>query len=426
MLLRKKIIAMLIGVSSLTTTNAFSQNNSLFIDNNGNENQQLNDIGSEKPLEINDNYDDAYVKPKKITKGVVVTKGYALSNTKNIPKPYINKDYINQINNEVEKLKSIPDDGLTPPDNLTTLRYGDSGDNVKALVHALSVNGFIDEDSLVDKELYNDEVETAVKEAQKSFGIKQDGIAGKMVYNNLFTSKKDQLPKLESWLNQINDMINVGKSEGNKYIVIVNIPSYTLHVIDTETQEEILQSKVVVGKPSSQTPIGRSNILGLKYNPTWTPPMSDIKKRVLPNLTVPYGMYVIDQRGNKVPNSNITANGLLTGQYSVQQPAGPNSALGLLKFETDSKISIYLHDTNHRPFFNREQRALSMGCVRVQQWPSLAAILANSDQNYIFNNIDKGKTYIQRVDHTPVFYTYSLVDNVNGQILNYSDIYHRG
>ena len=43
-----------------------------------------------------------------------------------------------------------------------------------------------------------------------------------------------------------------------------------------------------------------------------------------------------------------------------------------IEFETDNKDNIYLHDTNQRYLFGQNDRSLSLGCVRVQDWPRLA------------------------------------------------------
>jgi hypothetical protein len=54
-------------------------------------------------------------------------------------------------------------------------------------------------------------------------------------------------------------------------------------------------------------------------------------------------------------------------------PPGPQNPLGRILFELDNDQLIYLHDTNDRSLFNRDDRALSHGCVRVEEARQLAS-----------------------------------------------------
>ena len=61
------------------------------------------------------------------------------------------------------------------------------------------------------------------------------------------------------------------------------------------------------------------------------------------------------------------------------QASGDDNALGILKFNFSNPFSVYLHDTNQRYLFKNAARALSHGCVRVQQWQELAFFIARND-----------------------------------------------
>ena len=64
--------------------------------------------------------------------------------------------------------------------------------------------------------------------------------------------------------------------------------------------------------------------------------------------------------------------------YFVEAPSERNS-LGLVKFLLNNNMSIYLHDTPSKYLFEREQRALSHGCVRVQNPSQLAYHLLKNE-----------------------------------------------
>lgn len=414
----KKTLLTLI-LSSLLSTSV-TANELLF-----EKNIQNDELNSTSMIEINE--DDFYLEPKEIIKGKEDIKGFAQLNTKNIPVAFEDQNYIELLSNELERLNDLPDqeDLIKTGKALPILKSGNKGENVKLLISGLVANGFMQEEESDGVEVYNDIVVNAVKEAQDYYGISIDGIAGPEVYRNLFISKNDRIEQIKTWLAEIDNMIEIARNENKPYVIIVNVPSYTLHVIETNNKMEVLQSKVIVGKSSSKTPIYRANISGIKYYPTWNPPMSVVKRNVLPNMTLSNSMRVVNSKGQTIPISQVSKNEILTGKYSVQQTAGVHNSLGILKFETDSTDAIYLHDTNNRSLFNKKNRALSLGCVRVEQWTKLASLIANSDENYILGNINKKRTYIERMDKMPLFYTYSLVDAVEGKVGHYNDIYNR-
>ena len=65
--------------------------------------------------------------------------------------------------------------------------------------------------------------------------------------------------------------------------------------------------------------------------------------------------------------------------YKIVQGSGIDNALGIFKFNFNNKYSVYLHDTNERHLFTRTVRALSHGCVRVQEWQQLAFYILRND-----------------------------------------------
>ena len=55
-------------------------------------------------------------------------------------------------------------------------------------------------------------------------------------------------------------------------------------------------------------------------------------------------------------------------------------ALGLVKFNFPNSHLVYLHDTNHREMFAYNYRALSSGCVRVENPVVLAKQILSSQE----------------------------------------------
>ena len=117
---------------------------------------------------------------------------------------------------------------------------------------------------------------------------------------------------------------------------MVHIPSFEL--IALEDGGPVLRSRVIVGRPATPTPELLSSMLSVRFNPDWMPTPSMIRNE---------------------------------GARYV--PPGINNPLGQLLFELDNDLLIFLHDTNDRSLFDRPNRALSHGCVRVEQARPLAA-----------------------------------------------------
>ena len=96
-----------------------------------------------------------------------------------------------------------------------------------------------------------------------------------------------------------------------------------------------------------------------------------------------------------------------------------------------------MHDTNQRSFFGMDSRALSHGCVRVQEWEKMALYILNNDSTYLVNKkskpfpIDslnrwlavKEKHSIPVRAKLPVFIRYFTCEANNGQIDFFEDIY---
>jgi murein L,D-transpeptidase YcbB/YkuD len=56
---------------------------------------------------------------------------------------------------------------------------------------------------------------------------------------------------------------------------------------------------------------------------------------------------------------------LLSGKYKVAQEGGAGNSLGRIIFRFKTNFSVFLHDTSNPGAFERSQRSMSHGCVRV-------------------------------------------------------------
>src|SRR5262249_59926326 len=68
--------------------------------------------------------------------------------------------------------------------------------------------------------------------------------------------------------------------------------------------------------------------------------------------------------------------------YMLRQRPGPTNALGRIKFMFPNEHFVFLHDTPSRDLFNRDERAFSSGCIRVEHPFELADLLLKDDPKW--------------------------------------------
>ncbi len=157
----------------------------------------------------------------------------------------------------------------------------------------------------------------------------------------------------------------------------VNIPDYKVRVLrDNAVTHE---TRAVVGQPDKPTPVFVQEMKFIIVNPYWNVPLSIIKNEMMPKLQADPD-YFAHHGYETVERDGITY---------VRQPPGDGNALGRIKFMFPNSHSVYLHDTNARSFFSRDMRALSHGCVRVEEPFSFAEAVMGRDNGWPESRIRK-------------------------------------
>jgi L,D-transpeptidase YcbB len=314
--------------------------------------------------------------------------------------------------------------------HLPTLRKGSRGKAIGEL-RELLVKAGLEDFGPVQEDVFDDEYDAAVKMLQERFGLKPDGIAGPVLYANIETGLADKNAAVEAFALRLEQLAHVARSEGRRKMIVVNVPSFTLRAIDLTTGRTVVESPVVIGRRDRQTPLGRLNIISLKYNPTWTPPPLVLERDIVPRLDGGDRKWFDSHRlvatgpDGEVKEAHEVTREEYEAGWKFQQKPGPGNALGRLKFETDSKDNIYLHDTNEHRLFSKVNRTHSSGCVRVQKWAQLAAFLAETSEEKILDNVEKKGTEWQRIERVPVFVEYWRGDVSDKRAVYFPDIYAR-
>ncbi len=244
------------------------------------------------------------------------------------------------------------------------------------------------------------------------------------------------------------------KPNAKKY-VIVNIADFRLDVM--ENGKSALNMKVCVGQGrnmkqevslveydesdkvdrpfSRETPQLNSEIYMVQVNPVWNIPQSIASKEIM--KIAARDPYYLDnenidvyQNGQKVEDpETIDWSSASADEYSFKQRPGEQNALGKIKFLFKNGSSVYLHDTPAKNAFNQNMRAVSHGCVRVEQPDALAEALFGKGDKYEMieskmANPASEPTDIALSPKVPVYLTYYTcwVDD-SGKIQFRPDVY---
>jgi murein L,D-transpeptidase YcbB/YkuD len=269
----------------------------------------------------------------------------------------------------------------------------------------------------------------ALKEFQTANAIKASGQLETMTVNALNSHGSDR--DKQRLLDNMERLRWLPKNLGNRY-VFVNQAAFRVDVMDGG--KPVWTSRVIVGKPMTQTAVFNDQIETVVFNPSWGVPASILANEYLPKLRRDpgyldrIGFRVVDSRGRKVSSSSVDwwSYGSKV-PYGVQQPPGHKNALGELKFLFPNSHDIYMHDTPNRNLFNEEVRAFSHGCVRVQNPRDFASVLLGWDRDKVDANTNsKQSQSVPLPIKVPIHITYFTAwPDETGKIQYFNDIYGR-
>ena len=350
-----------------------------------------------------------------------------------------------QLREALTHYRRLAEQGSVPylPGREESLRPGDIDDDVQTLRQRLTLWGephLLAADSSAypmigaqsaggDHRAFDSEVERAVMRFQRRHQLQEDGVVGertRLALNMPVTARIDQLRvNLERarWIRPIQ------QSEPR---VWVDIAGYRLHYVRPNGQH--WDTRVVVGTPSRETPIIHSSISHLTVNPSWTIPPTIMREDVLPRVRqdVDYltrqNIQVVSLAGETLDAQTIDWQ--RPGGVMLRQVAGSSNPLGRVVVRFPNNDMIYLHDTPARGLFQRDQRALSSGCVRVEGVTEFAQLLLqDSGSRYQLSSlINSGRSdrNVSLPTRIPVALHYLTAwPNSQGEVVFREDIYRR-
>lgn len=200
-------------------------------------------------------------------------------------------------------------------------------------------------------------------------------------------------------------------------------------------QRDSIKMKVVVGKPATPTPFFATWLSQVVLYPYWYVPASIAIQEYLPKIKRSatwlneQNMQVIDKNGRVLNPDTIHWHNFSTSYfpYTLRQATGCDNALGVLKIEFSTPYGVYIHDTNNKAAFLKQNRLLSHGCIRVEEPFKLGSLLIkeNLDTNFLQSCFLEQRPVFRKVsDSIPVFSIYTIAHARKGGGVEYAkDVY---
>lgn len=275
---------------------------------------------------------------------------------------------------------------------------------------------------------YTPELVKVVKAFQREAKLFADGIVGSATIAKLSgISSQDKIDRVLFAI----ERLRWHPSELGARHVFINQPAYrATYMVNNKPN---LSMRAIVGKASNQTSFFHDIIESVVYNPYWGVPRSILVNEMLPKLREnpsyldERGYEVTDSRGRQVASASIDWSQVGSNPgYDVRQTPGPRNALGELKILFPNKHAIYMHDTPSRGLFKRSARALSHGCVRLQQPRAMAAAVLGTSVSRVTTMLGKGHSKQLVPQQIPVYVAYFTAwPKADGEVQYFRDIYKR-
>ena len=324
---------------------------------------------------------------------------------------------------------NVPDETVLKPEMVDPA--------VAKLRERLAAEGFVEtsgssedgENGINTAWVYDDNLLKLVKSFQSRHGLEADGVIGGKTFASLNKPVEDRINKLRLSLERGRWLMR----EVDDEFVLVNIAGARTYL--AKSDGTLWTTRSITGSAYRKTPVFRDEIKYMEFNPTWTVPASIFRKDKLSRIRkdpayLTRNNYVVRNKdGQTIPANAVNWGAKNPGVTLVQQP-GPDNALGLVKFMFPNKYAVYLHDTNDKTLFDRNERNLSSGCVRLEYPFEFASLLMEGEPDWsrqkMQSILDSGKT--TRVDlpePMPVLLTYWTAWVEDGVVHFREDPYER-
>jgi murein L,D-transpeptidase YcbB/YkuD len=294
------------------------------------------------------------------------------------------------------------------------LKRGDSDSPTRlaALRARLAAEGFGTTDSVAKPSVFDRGLAGAVADFQAHHGIDVDSMLGQETLEALNVPLAYRVAQIGANLERYRWM---PRDFGDRYI-FVNVPQFKLTAYDSG--QKSLEMKVIVGKDFADraTPVFSDSMEFVIFRPYWNVTPNIAAKEIFPKEAANPG-YIASQ-DMEVYNDH--------GRQAVRQRPGPRNALGFVKFMFPNDFNIYLHDTPNHELFEKDVRAFSHGCIRLEKPAELAQWVLGWTPDRVdaaMHGADNKQINLPRKVPVYIAYFTTIVDN--GQLYFGNDLYDR-
>lgn len=292
----------------------------------------------------------------------------------------------------IDSLNQIEEEVLIPEIGTTLLKVGNQHAAIPLIARKLNFMGYLPDMERTDSisTILTQEILEAVNAFRQKHGISKDVSIGSYTIRALNKSMDDYKQQIR--LNMERLRWKPVLEKGDKYVT-VNVAAYMLQAIDS-TNDSVLEMKVCCGTVKNQTPLLSSKIHYIELNPYWNVPKSIIRKEMIPAYRRDTAYFrknklrIYDRSGRELnPHSIQWSKYRGDVPFDVKQDNKEGNSLGRLIFRFPNNFAVYLHDTPSRWSFMKTNRAVSHGCIRVEQALNFAFFLLKDKDDLLMDRI---------------------------------------
>lgn len=299
------------------------------------------------------------------------------------------------------------------------LKPGQRGERVRLLRLRLG---------LPDGAMFDQQLAARLKDFQAHHGLPRDGVAGAktLAALNQGPARAEQLIRLN-----LERARALPADPGRRHIV-VDAASARLWLYEDGRVRDTM--KVIVGKPTEQTPMLAGLMRYAVVNPYWNVPPDLVRIRIAPNALKHGPQWLKKMRYEVLSDWSDNARVLDPArvdwaavaagrqEFPVRQLPGGANAMGRMKFMMPNDLGIYLHDTPEKELFAKADRRFSSGCVRLEDAPRLARALFGRT---LAPRTGKPEERVDLPEAVPVYITYLTAAPAGDTITFAADGYGR-
>jgi len=309
----------------------------------------------------------------------------------------------------------------------TRLKPGQQSPAIPTLRQRLAIEGDLDPSHEKDPSpAFDDTLVAAVKRFQERHRITPDGTIEANTVKALNVPVDQRIRTIELNLERWRWLPDTMPGQ----YLIVNVPDFHLEAI--ENGKAALDMRVVVGEPGNETPIFADQMTHVVFSPYWNVPEGIAKDETIPRAASDPGFLTRNNMEVVGPSGEVVDPGSVDWSnakgYRVRQRPGSGNALGGVKFMFPNNFDVYLHDTNATTLFDRIERGLSHGCVRVEEPHKLAQYVLRDQPEWTAEAIDAAmksgsEKHVKLKTQIPVYIVYKTAWVHDGGVRFLKDLY---